>query len=125
MFARYSTFQAGGCRIVDSPRPGVAQELVGSPDWVLEIASTSSMQKDKKLLRERYFAAGIGEYWLVDALGDEIDFQILLPAKSGYVPVEPADRWLHSPTFGCSFQLERDRDQEGFWMYTLRVRERS
>jgi Uma2 family endonuclease len=122
MFARYSTFQAGRCRILDSPRPGVAQELAGTPDWVLEIVSTSSMRKDKKLLRERYFTAGIGEYWLVDALGDDIDFKMLVPGETEYVAVEPANGWLASPTFGCLFQLDREKDQDGYWLYTLKMK---
>jgi Uma2 family endonuclease len=122
-FAHYSAFQTGKCRILDSPRPGVAQELAGTPDWVLEIVSTSSMRKDKKLLRERYYAGGVGEYWLVDALGDDVDFQILIPGEDAYVAVEPVNDWLASPTFGCSFRLVREKDQDGYWLYTLEVKE--
>lgn len=124
-FAGYSAFKEGRCRMLDSPRPGVAQELAGTPDWVLEIVSTTSMRKDTKLLRERYYAAGIGEYWLVDALGDDIDFQILVPGKNGYVEVEPVAGWRASPTFGCSFQLAREKEPDGYWLYTLDVKEPS
>jgi Uma2 family endonuclease len=123
MFVRYDAFQQGRCRILDSPRPGVAQELVGTPDWVLEIVSKSSIRKDKKLLRERYYAAGIGEYWLIDALGDDVDFQMLIPGKTKYIAVKPVDGWLASPIFGCAFRLGRRKEQDGYWLYTLEERE--
>jgi Uma2 family endonuclease len=123
MFASYSSFQTGRCRILDSPRPGVAQELAGTPDWVLEIVSKTSKLKDTRMLREGYFAAGIAEYWLVDALGQEIDFQILVPGTDGYATIDARNGWLESPTFRRGFQLRREKDQEGIWLYTLQVRE--
>jgi Uma2 family endonuclease len=123
MFARHDSFRSGRCQILDSPRPGVAQELVGSPDWVLEIVSKTSVRKDTKLLRESYFRAGIGEYWLIDALGDDIDFQVLVPGAEGYVAVEAKDGWLASPTYNCSFCLIRQKSGDDFWQYTLEVKE--
>jgi Uma2 family endonuclease len=123
MFVRHASFRDSRCKILDSPRPGVAQELVGSPDWVLEIVSKTSVRKDTKLLREGYFRAGINEYWLVDALGDQISFQILVPDGTAYVVAEPVDGWLFSPTFRCSFRLIREKDDDGIFLYTLHVRE--
>ncbi|QEG36657.1 Uma2 family endonuclease [Bythopirellula goksoeyrii] len=102
-------------------RPQEAMELVGTPDWVLEIVSISSKKKDKVLLREAYYQAGIGEYWLVDALGEEIDFQILVPGEKEYVAVTAEEGWLPSPTFGKSFRLERATDEDGFLEYTLHM----
>jgi Uma2 family endonuclease len=107
-------------------RPQSSKEIVGTVDWVLEIVSLGSRRKDKKVLRDKYFVAGIPEYWIVDALVDddaEIDFQILVPGKDGYAATESKDGWLTSPTFGCSFRLKRERDEDGFWQYTLDVRE--
>ncbi len=100
-------------------RPQEATELVGTPDWVLEIVSPSSKRKDKILLREAYYQAGIGEYWLVDALVEEIDFQILVPGEKEYVAVASQEGWLASPTFERSFKLEREIDADGFLEYTL------
>ena len=122
-FATYDTLRSGRCQVLPSRRPGVTQEIVGSPDWVLEIVSPSSKRKDKQLLREGYFRAGIGEYWLIDALGDEIDYQILIPGEDGYVAVETRKGWLASRTFGCSFRLTRKKDEDELWQYTLHVRE--
>jgi Uma2 family endonuclease len=53
-------------------RPQSSKEIVGSVDWVLEIVSPTSMRKDKVLLREAYYQAGIDEYWIIDGLGQEI-----------------------------------------------------
>ena len=122
-FAAHASLRSGRCQIVRSSRPGVSEELVGSPDWVLEIVSPSSKRKDKQLLYEGYFRAGIGEYWLIDALGDEVEFQVLVPGEGRYVDIEPHNGWLASPTFGCSFRLTRERDEDGFWQYTLHVQE--
>jgi Uma2 family endonuclease len=124
-FARQSTFRSGRCRILDSVRPGVAQELVGCLDWVLEVVSPTSVRKDTKLLCEAYFRAGVGEYWLIDALQEKIDFKILVPGGDEYVAVEPENGWLASPTFGCSFRLTREKDEDNFWQYTLHVQERA
>lgn len=125
MFVRTASFGSGRCRLVDSPRPGIAQELVGTPDWVLEIVSRTSIRKDTKLLRERYFQAGVGEYWLVDALNDPLRFQILVPGTKEYKVVQPIAGWHNSPTFGCKFQLTREKDEQGFWLYSLQSQEDS
>ena len=42
------------------------QGCKGAPDLVVEIISTSSVKKDKKIKRELYERHGIKEYWLVD-----------------------------------------------------------
>lgn len=102
-------------------RPQEAMELEGTPDWVLEIVSPSSKNKDKVLLREAYYRAGIREYWLVDALGEEIEFQILVPGDKEYVAVKSEDGWLASPTFEKSLRLERETDADGFLEYTLHM----
>lgn len=123
MFVRADSFRTGRCQLVDSPRPGIAQELVGAPDWVLEIVSKSSVLKDTKLLRERYFQAGIREYWLVDALSTPLSFQILVPGEMGYEVVQPVSDWHVSPTFNCKFRLTREKDEQGFWLYSLQLQE--
>jgi Uma2 family endonuclease len=120
-FVSLDSLRAGRCRIVRSERPGVRDELVGSPDWILEILSRSSVRKDKKLLYDGYFRAGVNEYWLIDALGDEIDFQIFNRGADRFFPAKPKTGWWESPTFGCAFQLTRQKAKDGFWEYTLRV----
>jgi len=99
-----------------------SKEVVGSVDWVLEIVSPSSVKKDKVLLREAYFQAGIGEYWIVDVLGDSIEFQLLVPGEGEYVAAEPVEDWYRSPTFDREFCLAREKEEDGYWLYTLHMR---
>lgn len=75
------------------------REIEGTPDWVLEVVSDSSVQKDTTPLREAYHRAGIPEYWLIDARGDAIAFQILQHRKNGYAAVPQRDGWLRSRIF--------------------------
>jgi Uma2 family endonuclease len=124
LFVSKQTRESG--RLTFTPergRPQSSKEIVGSVDWVMEIVSPSSRRKDKILLRSAYFSAGIPEYWLIDVLGDDIDFQILVPGDNEYTATTPVDGWKVSNTFGCSFKLSRDKDSDGLWEYTLQVRE--
>jgi len=99
------------------------QELVGTPDWVLEIVSASSVRKDTQLLRDAYHAAGVREYWLIDARGEEIDFQLLVHESAAFQAAAPGDGWHESPLFGAAFKIERERDRMNLWRYTLHVRQ--
>jgi Uma2 family endonuclease len=123
MFVLWQTFECGKAEF----RPAANRqddfvELIGSPDWVMEIVSPSSIEKDSRLLREAYHAAGIQEYWLINALGETIDFQLLRHAPRGYERVEPRDGWHRSAVFTRAFKLDRKRHRLGLWHYTLAVR---
>lgn len=124
LFVRTETLRAGTAKLTaERTRPQSSKEITGTVDWTLEIVSPRSISKDTQYLREAYFRAGVGEYWLIDALGDEIDFQVLIPGDAGYVPVKPYDDWLASPMFGCQFRLTRQKDVDDYWQYTLDMRE--
>ena len=118
------TVSSGRAKLIQVVEKSVqsSKELVGTVDWVLEIVSPSSIRKDKVLLREAYFQAGIGEYWIVDVLGDSIEFQLLVPGDKKYVAAEPVDGWYRSPTFERDFRLEREKEDDGYWLYTLQMR---
>lgn len=124
MFISEESIRSGRCQLTESRRPGVNREVLGSPDWIMEVVSPSSVRKDKVILRDAYYRAGVGEYWLVDALEDELDFQILIPSNDAYVAAKSHDGWLASPTFNCSFRLTREK-RDNFWHYTLHVQEKS
>jgi Uma2 family endonuclease len=94
-------------------------EIEGSPDWLLEIVSDSSVKKDKQDLRDAYHKAGVREYWIIDARGKDIEFQILHWRKSGYVAASKKDGWQKSRVFGRAFKLTRSRDRRGGWRYAL------
>lgn len=103
-------------------RKGVERAIEGSPDWILEIVSDSSEIKDTKKLRDAYHKAKIPEYWLIDARGDDIVFQILLWRKKGYVASSFRDGWGESKVFARQFRLTRKRNSRGAWIYTLKAR---
>lgn len=95
-------------------------EIRGAPDLVGEIVSDSSVRKDTVTLREAYFEAGIPEYWLIDARGRTVRFQILVPGKSGYVSVKAdADGFLRSNVLGRQVRLIRETDEENCAAYRL------
>ncbi len=94
-------------------------EIEGSADMVLEVVSDASVTKDTVELRRAYHAAGVSEYWLVDARGEEIKFQILVRRKGRYTSCPNRGGWVHSPVFRRTFRLERTRDEFGLWEYSL------
>lgn len=113
----WETIEAGRVQFV--VRRGAERSIEGTPDWVMEVVSDSSVKKDTKTLRAKYHRAGIPEYWLIDARGEEILFQILLWRKNGYVAAPIRDGWQKSKVFGRSFRLTRQRNRRGAWRYTL------
>jgi Uma2 family endonuclease len=124
LFVSYQSLESRRVRPV--PKKGAEQqyrELEGTPDWILEILSDSSVKKDLVRLRDAYHRAGISEYWIVDARGEEVSLQILHRRKNGYVAAPSTDGWQRSKVFGRSFRLERVLDDFGLWEYTLHVRE--
>jgi Uma2 family endonuclease len=97
-------------------------EVVGSPDMVVEIVSPSSTRKDLVVLKSRYHAAGIPEYWLIDARGDDVAFTILHSQPEGFVSSTTADGWQSSSLFSKQFRFERSRNPLGIWTYRLESR---
>jgi Uma2 family endonuclease len=123
-FVSWPSYEAARVRLI--PRkdwPGHFMELRGSPDCVVEIVSRYSVQKDTTLLRSLYRQAGIPEYWLVDARyeEDEVLFQILRRRGDRYVAAPARDGWRRSDVSGRGFRLERRRNRQGRWSYTLQV----
>ncbi|HYO24858.1 MAG TPA: hypothetical protein VEQ85_07905, partial [Lacipirellulaceae bacterium] len=64
--------------------------------------------------------AGIREYWLIDARGEQVSFLLYVWTATGYKPVEPRDGWQASPVFGREFQITRDRNRLDRSRYELR-----
>jgi Uma2 family endonuclease len=123
MFLSYDSHQAGRARYVESrSTQGSYVEVIGSPDWVLEIVSPSSGKKDKELLRRAYHRAGVNEYWIADALGADVKLLILVRAEDEFVECRPDGEWWYSSTFGCAFQIARKKARDGLWDYALNVR---
>lgn len=119
-FVSYRTLRSGRIRLVEGTEGYV--EMEGTPDMALEVVSASSVKKDTVVMRELYWKAGVKEYWLVDARGDTIRFDILRRGRSGYVATRKQDGWLPSAVFGKSFKLTCRSDEMGYPEYTLSVR---
>ena len=75
--------------------------------------SDSSVRKDLVTLKSGYFNAGIPEYWLIDARGDTIHFEIFARGPDGYVASAA------SAVFGMPFRLERVKNRAGRSDYRL------
>ncbi len=101
--------------------PSRTLQLEGTPDWVLEVVSQSSVAQDTEWLRVSYHRAGIPEYWLIDARFDELSFQVLRRRRDRFAAVAARGGWYRSQVFGHSFRLERQKNRIGRWTYTLGV----
>ena len=121
VFASNETLTSGRLADVPGKVRGVV-ELQGTPDMVLEVVSDSSERKDNQTLFEKYWEAGIPEYWIVDARGTDLEFTIYKHAAKGYVAVRKQAGWLKSVVFGKSFKLTRRADKIGKEKFTLEVK---
>ena len=108
-------------RVVEGAEGGYV-ELEGSPEMVLEIISDSSVTKDTKRLRKKYWDAEVREYWLADVRGERLDFDIFRHTPNGYVATPKRGGWLKSNVFGKSFRLTRQVDSLGHPEFTVEVR---
>jgi Uma2 family endonuclease len=122
LFVSWAASEAGRVRLGRrEQRQEEFIEILGTPDLVLEIVSDSSVRKDLVRLKWAYEQAGIPEYWLVDARGDQISFQILALEGDGYRPSAPADEPQTSRVLGARFELRRARNRLGRYAYTLEI----
>ena len=103
-----------------SGEPGRYVELEGGPDLIVEIVSDSSVVKDTQRLPVAYFAAGVREFWLADARGDELLFRIHRRGKTEFEPVDVNDDgFQRSQVMESNYQLTRSWDQRGRWEFDL------
>jgi Uma2 family endonuclease len=120
-FVARPTLEAGRLRLVEGMEEGFL-ELEGSPDMVLEVVSRSSVRKDRVLLRQAYWEAGIREYWLVDARKEPLSFDILRHGARGYTSTRKQQGWLKSVVFGKAFRLLQQTGPQKHPDYVLEVR---
>jgi hypothetical protein len=105
-FLSNDTLRSDRIRLIEGVEGGFT-ELQGSADMVLEVLSDSSEEKDLVTLKQAYWDAGVKEYWIVDARGDEASFDILYHAPRGYAVRRKKAGWVKSDVFGKSFRLVR------------------
>lgn len=121
IFVSRESLRLGRVSLIRGARRGFV-ELEGTPDMLLEVLSDSSVTKDLKRLRLLYWKAGVTEYWIVDARGDKVRFDILRHTEEGYVAVSKRSGWQASAVFGHAFKLTVQPDELGNPEYTLSVR---
>lgn len=118
----YDSLRSGRVKFVRSAKddPESFVEIEGSPDFVCEIISDSSEQKDTVRLAEGYFAAGVAEYWLVDARGESLEFRILVRGEDAFLsrPTD-SDGYQTSEVFQRRYLFTRNRGPDGHWTYHL------
>lgn len=123
VFVSEESFTSGRVREVPkaSGEPDRYVELEGGPDLVVEIVSDSSVVKDTQRLPPAYWRAGVTEYWLIDARGDDLVFQIHHRGAERFEPVaSDADGFQRSRVFVRRFLLTRSRNSRGRWRFELR-----
>ena len=123
MFLSYDALREGRVRLEQGDE---SLEVIGSPDIVLEVVSPTSLHKDRVVLRDLYWRAGVREYWLADPGrgrdGEDAEFEILRRGPRSYAAVRKQTGWLRSAVLGKSFRLLRESDPLGYPVYRLDVR---
>ena len=123
VFVSYDAIDSGQVRLVPKATglPDRFIELEGAPDLIVELASDGSVTKDTQRLPSAYFAAGVREFWLVDARRNDLIFQIHRRGPTGFEPiVRDTNGFQSSVVLNRMYRLDRHRDQRGFWAYDLR-----
>jgi Uma2 family endonuclease len=121
MFIANEAIQTNRIRLVEGLEEGYL-EVEGAPEMVLEVISSSSEHKDKVVLRQAYWQAGIREYWLVDARRQPLSFDILRHTSRGYTATRKSQGWVRSAVFGRGFRLLAGTTPQGHPAYTLEIR---
>jgi len=108
----FESIENGTVELIQAAGNGFV-EIAGSPDIVLEVVSKGSVRKDTVVLRELYWQAGIREYWLVDARGDEPSFDILTHGDEGFEPAPQEAGWAKSAVLEHKLRLIVGTDPAG------------
>jgi Uma2 family endonuclease len=123
VFVAFDTIRSGRVALTEGGEEGLVY-VDGTPDFVLEIISPSSVEKDTQDLRHAYLDAGIPECWLVDARECPVSFDILKRGSRGYTTTRAqAGGWLKSNAFRKSFRITRTTDPLGNPQFALEHRD--
>ncbi|HRC44562.1 MAG TPA: Uma2 family endonuclease [Nitrospira sp.] len=121
LFALWASYEKGKLTKQPAKDGRASVELIGSPDWVAEIVSPSSEEKDTKELLSKYHLAGISGYWLIDAR-DKFRFTMFQWKPDGYKAVAAKNGWNASEVFGHSFRWRQFKNRLGEVQYRLEIR---
>ncbi len=121
IYISYASLQNGRVQPIRNARNVGVIEWEGAPELVLEVVSDTSVEKDTVILPPLYHAAGIDEFWRIDARG-ELVFEIFRWRSPGYESMRLPDGWWRSELFGRDFQFTQSTDPLGDPLYTLHQR---
>ncbi len=122
VFVFHASLETGRVRLVPkaSGEDDRFVELEGPPDLIVEIVSDSSVKKDTQRLPEAYWRAGVREFWLADARGEEFFFRIHRPGPAGYEPaLVDSEGFQRSAVLKHWFRVTRYRHRTGRWAYRV------
>lgn len=123
MFLSNESIAAGRVRYeAGKKRKAKATRVVGTPDLVVEVVSPNTADKDTEWLMSAYHDAGIPEYWLIDARGDDLKFDILRRKPTEFVATRKSAGWVKSAVLAKEFRLTRTDSAHGYPRYTLEHR---
>ncbi len=122
MFVSREAIDAGRVRLTGGEQSQGDTELVGVPDLVIEVVSPSSVDKDTAWLVAKYWAAGVPEYWVIDARAEPLRFSLYRHRKDGYSAARKTDGWAASPVLGRSFRFVPGEPAMGHPTYRFEMR---
>jgi Uma2 family endonuclease len=98
-------------------------EIVGAADLAIEIVSDASVDKDMRILPTAYFAAGVREFWRIDARRDQLSFELFARNHERYklVKAKP-DGFRRSAILAVDVAFTRRTIGAGFAQYELILR---
>jgi Uma2 family endonuclease len=71
-----------------------------------------------------YYRAGVTEFWLIDARGEDLLFRIHRRGPREYQPAETdTDGYQHSRVLNRHYRLDRSRNAKGRIVFDLREKE--
>ena len=118
IYASTETLKSSQLKLTPGADSGFV-ELEGTPDMALEVISRSSVQKDTDILLDKYWRAGIPEYWLVDARGEALKFEVYRHTADGYRKTESEGGWIRSEVFKRRFRLSCETNGLGHPRFVL------
>ncbi len=85
LLGRYTVLRPdlAGWRRKNLPRPDAEQPITAPPDWVCEILSPSTENRDRVIKARLYAEAGVAHYWLVSPEARTVEAYELEPSREG------------------------------------------
>lgn len=121
----FKSIEAGTARLVPGAGGGEGNyvEIEGAADIVVEVVSNSSEHKDWERLFERYFLAGVREYWICDARKGPATLRLHHRGPRGYdVTPQDADGFTRSEVLGAAVRFVSLPPRLGIVRYRLETR---